>query len=153
MSGRAVPPGSRRFKVNVWRSLMDVHAAVLGEIERELTDRHGLSLSEFDALVNIPRDGVRLGELTQRVVLSQSATSRLIDRLERRGFVVREEVVGDSRGVIVRLTPEGRKVLYPAARTNADVIERAFADWLRPEELETLDTAFTRLLTTRTISS
>jgi hypothetical protein len=43
--------------------------------------------------------------------------------------------------------------LYPAARTNADVIERAFADWLRPEELETLDTAFTRRLTTRTISS
>lgn len=48
---------SRPFKVGVWRTLMEVHNEVLREIERELADRHRLSVSEFDALVNIPWRG------------------------------------------------------------------------------------------------
>jgi DNA-binding MarR family transcriptional regulator len=145
MAGQEVSRTSRQFKVGVWRALMEVHAAVLREIETELACRHGLTVSEFDALVNIPRDGTRVRELTERVVLSQSATSRLLDRLERRGFVAREGAVDDSRSVVIRLTAEGRKVIRAAARTNAHVVERAFADHLTPEELGILDAAFTRL--------
>lgn len=136
---------SRQFKIGVWRSLMEVHEAVLAEIERELADRHRMTVSEFDALVNIPRAGVPLRELVERVVLSQSATSRLVDRLARRGWVERGEVAGDSRAVHIRLTEEGRKATRHAARTNAEVVERLFAARIGPEELEVLNTVFTRL--------
>lgn len=136
---------SRDYKVGVWRALMEVHAAVLGELEQELGARHGLSVSEFDAMVNIPREGTRIRDLVDRVVLSQSATSRLVDRLERRGFVAREDAADDSRGVVIRLTPAGRKALLAASRTNAAVVQRAFADQLTPDELDTYDTTLARL--------
>ena len=139
------PQSSRRFKVDTWRSLMEVHEAVLRGIERELADRHDMSVSEFDTLVNIPRVGVRLRELTDLIVLSQSALSRLVDRLARRGLVERDMVLGDSRAVQLRLTDEGRKVTKAAARTNAAVVERMFADRLSSSELEVLHSVFARL--------
>jgi DNA-binding MarR family transcriptional regulator len=128
---------------------MEVYAAVLAETEEALATKHELALSEFDVLVNIPREGVRQGELTHRVVLSQSAVSRLVARLERRGLVAREDDARDSRGVVVRLTSRGRAVLHPAIRTNAEIVERSFADWFTPDELEALDAGFTRLLAAR----
>lgn len=136
---------SRRFKVDVWRSLMEVHETVLREIEVELADRHQMSVREFDVLVNIPGSGVRLRELTDRVVLSQSALSRLVERLEGRGWVEREGVADDSRAIHIRLTDRGRKSIRAAARTNAAVVERLFADRIAPEELEALDSTFKRL--------
>ncbi|SDG83591.1 DNA-binding transcriptional regulator, MarR family [Sinosporangium album] len=131
----------RGFKVAVWRSLMETHVFVLREIETELQQRHRLSLSEFDALVNIPAEGTRLVDLKKRVVLSQSAVSRLCDRLEQRGLVERIPCPEDQRGVEVRVTPAGRKLLRQAVRTNADVVERAFADHLSPAQLDALHDA------------
>ncbi|ASO20802.1 DNA-binding MarR family transcriptional regulator [Actinoalloteichus hoggarensis] len=136
---------ARRAKVDVWRSLMEVHAMVLAELEHEFATRHGLSISEFDALSNIPTGGVRLRELTDRVVLSQSALSRLVDRLERRGLVERSVLPDDSRAVYVRLTSAGRRLMLAAVHTNAAVVERSFADRLSTPELGTLGTVLGRL--------
>ncbi|MEV6655061.1 MarR family transcriptional regulator [Streptomyces sp. NPDC051219] len=145
MEAQEVSRTSRQFKVGVWRGLMEVYTAVMGELERELELHHRLAVNEFDALVNIPPGGTRVRELTERVVLSQSATSRLVDRLERRGLVARESAVDDSRSVVIRLTDEGRKVIRAAIRTNAEVVERAFINHLTPQELVIIDAAFTRL--------
>lgn len=136
---------SRRARVDVWRSVMEVHAVVFGRLERELGERHRLTVSEFDAMINIPRDGVRMRELNGRVVLSQSATSRLVDRLVHRGLVVRENAVGDSRGVTIRLTESGRRLTREAARTNAEVVEREFLDHLGDADLRSLADMFGRL--------
>ncbi|QDY80711.1 MarR family transcriptional regulator [Streptomyces qinzhouensis] len=136
---------SRSFKVGVWRSFMEIHHAVLGEIERKLSDRHRLSVSEFDALVNIPLAGTRLKELQERIVLTQSAVSRMADRLERRGLVTRAPVEGDQRGAMIELTEEGRKLLRAAVRTNAEVVESMFTDRLSKEELLALHGVLRRL--------
>ncbi|MEV6232742.1 MarR family transcriptional regulator [Saccharopolyspora shandongensis] len=146
MGPAAVAKVPRRYKVAVWRSMMEVHAAVLHEIEVDLANKHGLSLNEFDALINIPAAGVRFRELTDRVILSQSALSRLVDRLEARGFVVRLGAEGDSRAVELELTDEGKKLVRSSARTNAAAVERAFADRLSGAELEYLYEVFSRLL-------
>ncbi|MGH3517320.1 MAG: MarR family winged helix-turn-helix transcriptional regulator [Haloechinothrix sp.] len=135
----------RRFNIDTWRSLMDVHAAVLQQIESALEARHRVTVSEFDVLINLPREGARMRELRDRVVLSQSALSRLVDRLERRGLVAREGVSDDSRAVHIRLTAEGRKLMRATARTNADVVERAFTDRLSQSELTALHKVFGRL--------
>lgn len=137
--------GSRRFKVAVWRSLMEVHQEVLAQIEIELEREHGLSGKEFDTLINIPTAGVRFRNLRERVILSQSALSRLVDRLETKGLVDRTPSEDDSRGIEIELTNAGRELARSAARTNAAVVERCFADRLSTEELETLSGIFTRL--------
>ncbi|MEU6578774.1 MarR family transcriptional regulator [Streptomyces sp. NPDC046805] len=117
---------------------MEVHTTVLRKIERELAERHKLSISEFDTLVNIPLSGTRLRELKDRVVLSQSAISRLCDRLADRGLITRSPVDEDMRGAAIQLTDAGRKLLRSAVRTNAEVVEREFGDRLSEPQLESL---------------
>ncbi|MEU5977544.1 MarR family winged helix-turn-helix transcriptional regulator [Streptomyces sp. NPDC047315] len=139
------PVMSRAFKVGVWRSYMEVHQRVLAEIGRALDERHRLSVSEFDTLVNIPLDGVRLKVLGERTVLTQSAVSRMCDRLARRGLVTRTPVAEDQRGALVRLTDEGRTLLREAVRTNAEVVERTFTSHLSDDDLVGLGAVLGRL--------
>jgi DNA-binding MarR family transcriptional regulator len=124
---------------------MEIHQAVLKEIERELAERHRLSVSEFDALVNIPLAGTRLKDLKGRIVLTQSAVSRMADRLAQRGLVTRTPIEEDQRGALIRLTDDGRSLLRAAVRTNAEVVERMFAGRLSPEELMSLHGILGRL--------
>ncbi|AXU17528.1 MarR family winged helix-turn-helix transcriptional regulator [Streptomyces clavuligerus] len=124
---------------------MEIHQRVLGEIARALDERHRLSVSEFDTLVNIPLDGVRLKDLGSRTVLTQSAVSRMCDRLARRGLVTRTPVPEDQRGALVRLTDEGRELLRAAVRTNAEVVERTFAARLGDADLVALHTILGRV--------
>ncbi|WP_406503287.1 MarR family winged helix-turn-helix transcriptional regulator [Streptomyces sp. NBC_01602] len=112
--------------------------AALREIEHELAEHHRLSISELDTLVNIPLKGTRLHELKDRVVLTQSAVSRLCDKLADRGLITRSPLEEDARGAMIHLTDAGRKVLRNAACTNAEVVERTFADRLSQTQLESL---------------
>lgn len=131
--------------VAVWRTLMQVHADVLREIEVELRSRHDLSVSEFDALVNLPPQGARHQELAGRVILSRSALTRLVDRLESRGLVTRERSGSDLRGVQVCLTDRGRRVRRAAARTNAQVVRREFGERLGARDAAALARILHRL--------
>lgn len=131
--------------VAAWRTLMEVHAEVLRAIEAELQHRHGLSVSEFDALVNLPADGARHQELAQRVILSRSALTRLVDRLEERGLVTRQRFDSDLRGVRICLTQCGQQLRREAARTNARVVRRMFDDRLGADDIVTLAEILSRL--------
>lgn len=138
MSRTRPATGTRAFKVAVWRTFMPVQQDVLGEIEKGLAERHRPSVSEFDTLVNIPLGGIRLRELRKQVVLTQSAVSRLCDRLTDRGLLSRSPVADDARGATIRLTGAGRKLIRSAGRTNAEVVDRMFADRLSEAQLESL---------------
>ncbi|GLF99188.1 MarR family winged helix-turn-helix transcriptional regulator [Streptomyces yaizuensis] len=126
------------FKVGVWRSYMEVHQEVLAEIGRALDERHRLSVSEFDTLVNIPSAGARMKDLGKRTVLTQSAVSRMCDRLAKRGLVTRTPVAEDQRGALILLTDEGRAVRRAAVRTNAEVVDQTFAARLSGADLAAL---------------
>ncbi|MBQ0925458.1 MarR family winged helix-turn-helix transcriptional regulator [Saccharopolyspora endophytica] len=145
MSEAPEQEASTRYKVAVWRSLMEVHQSVLQEIEQDLASAHALSSTEFDTLINIPAQGIRFNDLRDQVILSQSALSRLVTRLEQRGLVQRSSSVNDLRGVEVELTAEGKNLRRKAARTNAAAAKRAFADHLTKGELDTLYDIFSRL--------
>ena len=145
MSEVAEQEASTRYKVAVWRSLMEVHQSVLREIEQDLATAHSLSATEFDTLINIPTRGIRFNDLREQVILSQSALSRLVTRLEQRGLVTRSSSPHDLRGVEVELTAGGQALRRKAARTNAAAAKRAFADHLTKAELDTLHEIFSRL--------
>ena len=93
--------------VGAWRALAARHAAVSAALERELGERHGLGVTEFEVLERLAEDEehqFRAQELAEAVHLSQSALSRLIGRLEQHGLVERSLCDLDRRGIYVCLT-------------------------------------------------
>ncbi|MDO9409605.1 MarR family winged helix-turn-helix transcriptional regulator [Patulibacter sp.] len=104
--------------VDQWRSILSAHAAITCALERELQDGHGLSVSEFEVLERLVEGECRerrIQELADAVHLSQSATTRVVGRLEGHGLVRRAMCASDRRGVFAEVTPEGRE-RYDAAR-------------------------------------
>jgi len=111
--------------VSAWRALAARHAAVSAALERELGERHGLGVSEFEVLERLAENDehkFRVQELAESVHLSQSALSRLIDRLEKDGLVERCLCGEDRRGIYVTLTPVGRDRHREAAPTHREVL-------------------------------
>ena len=77
-----------------------------------------LDPSDYDVLVTLaqgPADGLRPGELADRVLLTKSGVTRLVDRLEQRGLIERRACPTDRRGQLVALTRKGRYLLARAA--------------------------------------
>lgn len=97
-----------------WRAFLRAHSNMLRRIGRDL-DESGLPpLSWYDvlaALRDAPEHSLRQVELAERVLLSNSGLSRLIDRIEAKGLVERASCPGDRRSFHVRLTEAGTKML------------------------------------------
>ena len=108
--------------------MLETHAGLVDALETRFRADHGLTATEFDVLVNIPSTTtIRHRELLDEIVLSRSALSRLLRRLETRGLVCQSADSADQRGVCVALTPEGLRLKRDSARTNADVVRAAFS--------------------------
>jgi DNA-binding MarR family transcriptional regulator len=104
--------------VTSWRDLAACYSSVRSALDRELDERHGLGMSEFEALDRLAEAAQgkqRMQELGEAMYLSQSALSRVVARLEREGLVCRDMCAEDRRGVYVRLTDAGRE-RHTAAR-------------------------------------
>jgi DNA-binding MarR family transcriptional regulator len=108
-----------------WRELAQRYHETSCALERELQDRHGLGMSEFeviDRLAGAEHGKLRIQELADQVHLSQSALSRAVARLERDGLVCRALCEQDRRGVFVTLTEEGRRRHQVACPTQRAVL-------------------------------
>ncbi len=116
--------------LSVWRAIAASHAAVCSALERELGERHGLCVSDFEVLERLAESEdrqFRAQELADAVHLSQSALSRLISRLEKNGLVERCICDMDRRGIYVTLTEAGRQRHAEAAPTHRDVLAGVLA--------------------------
>ena len=112
--------------VGTWRAIAASHAAANAALERELA-RQGLGVSEFEVLDRLsesPEHKFRAQELADGVHLSQSALSRLIDRLEKNGLVERCLCGEDRRGIYVLLTEAGLRRHAEAAPVHREVLAR-----------------------------
>jgi DNA-binding MarR family transcriptional regulator len=110
-----------------WRALIAAKVASWNTLERELSEQHGLGVSDFEVLDHLagkPDHTYRSQTLADAVHLSQSALSRLTDRLERHGLVQRCNCDNDRRGINVVLTAKGEEKHRQALRTYCDVLSR-----------------------------
>ncbi len=107
-----------------WHALLARHATVCGALEAELRRRHDIGVSEFEALERLATCDFkcRSADLTEAVHLSQSATSRLVARLEKEGLVERALCEMDRRGIFVSLTDAGRERYLAAKETHREVL-------------------------------
>jgi DNA-binding MarR family transcriptional regulator len=113
--------------VSAWREIAACHAVTCAALERELGERHGLGVSDFEVLARLAEDGehkFRAQDLAEAVHLSQSALSRLVDRLARHGLVERYTCDMDRRGIFVQLTEAGRRRYDEAAPTHREILAR-----------------------------
>ena len=122
-------PAAEPELVDAWRTLLARQAATACALDRELSEHHGLGMSEFEVLERLVEAtagdcaaSLRIQELATSVHLSQSALSRLIARLEKGGLVERFMCAEDRRGVSVCLTPDGRDRHTEARPTHRSVL-------------------------------
>lgn len=140
MAGVAVPLDDR-VQQRAWRSFLRAHATVVRRLEAELLAEHGLPLATYDVLVQLsesPGRALRMTELADRVMLSRSGLTRLADRLERDGLIVRRACPSDARGTLAVLTAAGLARLRETWPTHARGVAEHFSDRLNESELATL---------------
>lgn len=122
---------------DAWRGIIFANARVYHAVARSLQDHSGISLAFIDALARLydaPRRRLRMQELQERSLFTYSGITRLVDRIENAGFVRRERVPGDRRGVFVVLTPEGERAYEAAIVTHRADVEREFGSRLTPAQ-------------------
>ena len=137
----AEPQWLNESEMHCWLEFLRAHAELINRLDRELETAHGLSLAEYEVLAFLseaPDRRLRPSELARRVVISPSALTRRIDRLEKRGLVCRTRCPDDARGAYAVLCDQGYEELVAAAPTHVRGVRDHFIDRLQPEELQCL---------------
>lgn len=117
-----------------WYALSLLQARIETHIERALQSRHDLSAREYSLLdvLSYQHDGegghLRMTQVAEAVVLSQSATTRLVTRLEDRGLLERYLCLTDRRGIYTNVTPAGLALLAEARPTHDAALREALAE-------------------------
>lgn len=98
-----------------------VLAKLLDRSVNEALAKHQLSLGQFDILATLRRiegdGGLTPTQLMQSVMLSSGGMTNRLDRLEKAGHIARQPDPGDRRGVVIRLTAEGKQFIDQATET------------------------------------
>jgi DNA-binding MarR family transcriptional regulator len=108
-------------EMEVWRTFLRAHARLIRRLEADLVDHHNLPLAWYDVLARLVEatdHRLRMSELAERVMLSPSGLTRLVDRLVSEGLVSREHAERDGRGLYAVLTAAGYERLREASGTH-----------------------------------
>ena len=132
-----------------WGGFLRVYGVLARELDAELTARHGITLSDYEVLLflaSTPGRRMRMSELADSVLISQSGITRLVDRLTRRGLVKRERCSADRRGLFAVLTRSGLAKLRDASPTHLMGVRSRFLDRLGEDEQTMLSELWERLV-------
>jgi DNA-binding MarR family transcriptional regulator len=124
-----------------WGGLLGVHGRLMRLIERDLTDRCGISHPEFEILLRLSwAEGhrVRIQDLAAASVLTRSGTSRAVERLERLGLLRRESAPEDRRGNYAILLPAGAGRLAQALDGHVPLVRATFLAQFTSVELQSM---------------
>jgi DNA-binding MarR family transcriptional regulator len=132
-----------------WRGLLKVHAALSKALDAQLETGHGLPLTSYEVLMYLAdAEGgrMRMHDLASSVLLSRSGLTRLVDRLERDGYLERCSCAHDARGAFAVLTPAGQEKLDAARDTHLAGVRDHFLRHFSEEELDALGAGWQRVL-------
>jgi DNA-binding MarR family transcriptional regulator len=132
-------PADHEAELRLWLRLLTCTTLIEGEVRRRLRDNFDVTLPRFDLLAQLDKapNGMTLGELSQRMMVSNGNVTGLAERLVEQGLLDRRASVSDRRAQIVSLTAEGRRVFRTMARTHEDWIAEIFSG-LSASEVDTL---------------
>ena len=126
-----------------WRGLLALHVQLAARLNRDLQRTSGLSLSDYDVLVQLTdvADGrLRVLELGEALQWGKTRVSKQVSRMAARDLVAKEECAEDRRGAYVVLTPTGRRAIEQAAPAHVELVQRLVFDVLSPDQVRQLAT-------------
>jgi len=135
-------------RLEAWVGFLRSHAAITRQLNVDLLTAHGLTLNDYEVLLLLSRADdqmMRRVDLAERVVLTASGITRLLDGLERAGYVEKASCETDARVSYAKLTEEGREKLREAAATHLAGIDELFVARYSEAELAALAELFARL--------
>jgi DNA-binding MarR family transcriptional regulator len=144
------PPPLRAsdWRLGVWRAYLRTHGEMVRRLERDLLAEANMSLGWYDVLLQLaeaPDHRLRMADLADRVLLSRSGLTRLVDRLAAEGLVTRAPYPGDARGLYTVLTEAGLRRLRQAAPIHLAGIQRYWMSRFSDDEQRRLGELFARL--------
>jgi DNA-binding MarR family transcriptional regulator len=138
----------QRPSVNVWVGLLRAHSSLTRSLNAQLVHTHGLTINDYEVLLHLARaekHRLRRVDLAERLLLTASGITRLLDGLERAGYVCKAECASDARVTYAVITDAGFAKLREASETHIAGIRDAFESRYSDEELGALAALLERL--------
>ena len=142
-------PVASQDQVTTWINLHQTARIVQAKIEERLRASTDLSWAEFELLMRLQVAAIRplqMSEIAAQLVGSPSGTTRIADRLEKDGLIVRETPRENRRIVRVQLSERGRTVLAEAVEIFRVVLQETFGDHLTDNAVSELRSSMRKLL-------
>lgn len=135
--------------IDAWAQLLRSQKILLEQAELALKQAKLPPLAWYDILLELHRKketGLRQFEIGERILLRKHNLSRLLDRLETQGLIIRRACAEDGRGNIVIITEPGSNLLKKMWPVYARVIQQAFSDKLKNSEIKMLSRLLNKVL-------
>ena len=135
-------------RLQAWRALLLAHSTAVRAIERDVRRFGRIPLTWYDVLLELKAagsGGLRMQEVAERVVLSRTRVSRLVDEMAASGLVSKRQDDADKRVTWAAITDEGRAALRETAPVYMRGIEQHFATYLSDEEAAVIAEALLRV--------
>ena len=131
-----------------WRAMLLAHNRAVKAIEADMASAGVIPLNLYDVLLELngKREGLRMQELGEQVVLSRTRVSRLVDELEASGYVERVAHPDDGRAKLAQITARGHTALTEAAPIYLEGINRHFSSHLSAAEQVSITQGLTKVV-------
>ena len=155
LAGQPSPPRAGvEPDLAAWIRFLRAHAAVTRQLSARLESGHGLTLSDYDVLVQLyhaPEQRMRRVDIARSVLLTASGITRLLDGLERAGWVAKERCDSDARVTYAALTTSGRTKFEEARDAHLADVEELFGSRFDAKERRDLAELLGRLPLAETV--
>lgn len=123
-------PHDHKAELRLWLRLLTCTNLIEAEIRKRLREHFDTTLPRFDLMAQLYRaqDGMLLGELSQRMMVSNGNVTGLVDRLVQEGLIERQVTETDRRAARVRMTERGRSVFSEMAEAHGDWISEMLGE-------------------------
>lgn len=134
--------------IEIWRHFLTAHHEIIQQIERDLRAADCISLVWYDVLIVLVRSGgnsLSLKELLADLVLTKSAVSKLLDRMEAAQMIRRHQSSADGRSLMIEILPKGKEAVKVAWPVYKNGIQKYFLDAIPKEKQEDMLQIFTHV--------
>lgn len=135
-------------ELQFWLTFLHASHAVKQQLAEDMYRVNGISIGWYDVLINLYRGedgGLRMQDLAERVFMSNSGLTRLLDRMIEEGLVIRDTCAEDRRVFLAVLTEKGRALLEELLPQHQARIRSYLLQHLTAEEMEVMGNALQRV--------
>jgi DNA-binding MarR family transcriptional regulator len=131
-------PERQKLDLQLWIRLLACAHTAEQRVKSRIKEAFGLNQTQYNLLSQLDRapEGIRMGEIAERTIVTGSNVTATVDELERLQLVARQSAKGDRRAIVIRLTSKGRRAFAEMAPVHAGWIESIFAELPKTEKRE-----------------